>query len=231
MNRADSDAPGHRGHPQQAGPLGRPGQPHVQRQGDAAGPDPLDPPAQPGRVEAHVAHDVGRVPALVPHGLDGDVVVDLGVALRVPGDPDPGERVTHLGQPFQQRQRALERPGRVRRVPARHEHVVHAARPQPLDDLRQVRVAGHRPGGQVRDHPVAAAGQLLGELDGRLQPLDRRRGDGHRHPGRHPLGHGLLGPLGRDHLEPGPGKQTASNASRPLIANPRPGRRARTPAG
>src|SRR3984957_4607125 len=85
---------GHRGHPQQPGAFGRAGQPHVQRQGDAAGPDPLDPPGQAGRVEAHVAHDVGRVPALVPHGLDGDVVVDLGVALRVPGDPGPGERAT-----------------------------------------------------------------------------------------------------------------------------------------
>src|SRR5580693_3951974 len=87
--RVPGDEPGrfrrarHRGHPQQPGPLGRPGQPHVQRQRDAAGPDPLDPAGQRGRIEAHVAHDVAGVPALVPHGLDGDVVVDLRMAFRV----------------------------------------------------------------------------------------------------------------------------------------------------
>ena len=156
----------------------------------------------------------------------------LGWLSGYPVIPVRRERAAHRGQPFQQRQRALERPGRVRRVPARHEHVVHAARPQPLDDLRQVRVAGHRPGGQVRDHPVAAGGQSFGKLDGRLQPLDRRRGDGHRHPGRHPLGHGLLrSPWpGSPRTGAWKGNRAATRSRRPRDRLPDQRRRAPTPA-
>ena len=47
-------------------------------------------------------------------------------------------------------------------IVARHEHVVHSACRQPGHDLVQVRQAGHRTGGQVRHHPVAPRGQLLG---------------------------------------------------------------------
>src|SRR4029453_3805564 len=65
----------------------------------AARRDPADQAAKTGRVEAHVAHDVAGVPALVPHGLDGHVVVDLGVALRVAGDADPAERGARCGPP------------------------------------------------------------------------------------------------------------------------------------
>ena len=134
------------------------------------------------------------------------------MTLRVPGDPDPGERAAHLVQPLQQRQRAVERPGRVRGVPTRHEHVVHAAGLQSADDLGQVLLAGHRTGSQVRHDLVAAGGQPLSELYGRVQALDRRRGDGHGHPGRHPVQHRPFGAPGRDHLVPRAAQQRLQTA-------------------
>ena len=61
--------------------------------GDAAGAHPLDPRLDRVGVEGQVADDVGRVAALVPHRLHGEVVVDLGVRLGVAGDADVGERL------------------------------------------------------------------------------------------------------------------------------------------
>ena len=188
-------------HPEQPGPLQRPGQPQVQGQRDAPGPHAVDPPAQQGRVEAQVADDVGGVPALVPHGLDGDVVLDPRVALRVAGDPGPRERGAHLREPFQQRQGAVELTGRGVGVTRRHEHVVHAAGGQPRHDVGQVGVIGHQPRRHVRDHPEPPAGQPLGQVERGLEPLGGRGGHGHRLVRGHPLRHGVLDAAGREHLE------------------------------
>jgi len=58
--------------------------------------------------------------------MNGDVVFDPRVALRVAGDPGPRERRAHLREPFQQRQGAVELTGRGVGVTRRDEHVVHA---------------------------------------------------------------------------------------------------------
>ena len=60
-------------------------------QGDAPAPYPGEPLPEHARVEAEVAHDVRGVLALVPHRLDGDVVVDERMALGVTGDTDVRE--------------------------------------------------------------------------------------------------------------------------------------------
>src|SRR5690349_8030014 len=65
----------------------------VDRKAHAAMTHALHPSPHRLGVEAHVAHDVGREAALVPHRLDGHVVVDEWMALRVTGDADVGEPV------------------------------------------------------------------------------------------------------------------------------------------
>ena len=169
-----------------------------------AGPDPGDPLAQRGRVEAQVADDVGGVPPLVPHGLDGDVVVDPRVALRVAGDPDRAR----TGCPSRPAVRAATarcrtRPAGGSASPAGHEHVVHPAGGQPGHDVGQVRVVAHQPGGQVRHHPVARPGQPLGQVERGVQALGRARRSRSPSCSRgHPLAHRVLDAAGREHLVP-----------------------------
>ena len=111
--------------------------------------------------------------ALVPHRLDGDVVADLRVALRVAGDASAGERTIHLGQGVEQAECAVE-PAEWRvGVAGRDEHVVHPADSQPGNDVREVRLVVHQPGRQVRHYPVAVRGKALGQVQGRPQPFDR----------------------------------------------------------
>jgi hypothetical protein len=130
--------------------------------------------------------------------------VDDRVAFRVAGDADLVEPVAQVGHGGQQVQRAAERAGRLLDVAGDHEHVVDAAAVQPRQDLLELRLAGDQTGGQVRHHPVAAGGQPLGDLQGAVQPLGRRRR--HRHgdlPGD-VLGHQVHHVAERQHLVAGP---------------------------
>jgi hypothetical protein len=110
---------------------------------------------------------------LVPHGLHGDVVVDPRVALRVAGDPHASERASHLGEPGEQGQCAVEPAGRGISVARGHEHVIHPAGEQPGHDGGQVSVVHDQPGGQVRHHPVPPGRQALGQVQRGVQPAGR----------------------------------------------------------
>ena len=75
-------------HAEQLGPVDRSGHAEQQRELDAPEPHTVDPVLDHRGVEGQVADDLGGVLALVPHRLDGQVVVDRRVALRIAGDPD-----------------------------------------------------------------------------------------------------------------------------------------------
>jgi hypothetical protein len=81
----DAD-PGRHGH--QLGALHRAGQPEQQGHGDAAAAHPPHPGADSVGIEGQVADHVSGVVPLVPHRLDGEVVGDRRVGLRVTGDAD-----------------------------------------------------------------------------------------------------------------------------------------------
>ena len=88
-------------------------------------------------VEGQVADDVRRMPALVPHRLHGEVVVDRRMTLGVAGDADLGERTAQRGQVLEHRQRVLVVTDRVR-VTARHEHAGDAGGLQPVHQLGEL---------------------------------------------------------------------------------------------
>ncbi|CAM5479220.1 hypothetical protein SVIOM74S_09855 [Streptomyces violarus] len=151
-------------------------------------------------VQAEVAHDVRGVLALVPHGLDGDVVVDERVTLGIAGDTDPGEGPAQLGQPTHHRQRSGVGPGRRVGVTGRDEDVVHTGRTEPVDDLPQVGVVPQQPRRHVRDDPVAVSREPAGESEGRLQAPDRRRRHRHDDIARDMRENLVLGRLRGQHL-------------------------------
>jgi hypothetical protein len=137
---------------------------------------------------------------LVPHRLDGDVVVDEGMALGIAGDTDPLERAAQLAQGAQHRQRALVGAGGRIGVPRRDEDVVDAGLSEPVGDLFQMDLVAQQPRGHVRDHPVAVRREPLGQGEGRFQALDRRRRHGDDDVARH-MGEDLvLGRPGGQHL-------------------------------
>ena len=214
-----------RRHLDQLGPVHRPRQSEQQRQGDAAPADPPDPLPQRRRIEAQVADDVGRMPPLVPHRLDGDIVLDLRVGLRVSGDADPGERAAQLGQVLQHVQRAGELARRRVGVAGGHEDVVDPDRRQARHDLVQVRGIADQPRRQVRHDPESLGGQPLGQPERRLQSLGRRRRDRDDDVARHPFEHRFLGARRGQHLVAGLVQQRRDLAQ-PGPRQPRAGPRA-----
>ena len=80
------------------------------------------------------------------------------------------------------------------------EDVAHAHLRQPCHQLGEVRPVGDEPRGEVRHHRIAVRRELARELEGVVEPLHGRRGDGEGDVTRHVLEHLLLGAGERDHL-------------------------------
>ena len=81
--RAESTTPIRVEMRKQLGRVGDAGEPDVDRELDATAPNARHPLLHHARIEAEVADDVGRDAPLVPHRLDGQVVVDEAVALGI----------------------------------------------------------------------------------------------------------------------------------------------------
>jgi hypothetical protein len=126
---------------------------------------------------------------------------DPGVALRVPGDPDAPERVAGAVELVQQREGVVEASGRLGGVAADDEGAVDVGLAQPGHQVGQVRPVLELPGGQVRGHRVAVAGEPDGEVDRGLRALGVARADRQRDVPRNVRDHGLLGAPHRQHLE------------------------------
>ncbi len=169
-----------RGDPHEPRRVQRPRHADVDGQVHAAPAEPADPTGDRLGAEADLADDVGREAALVPHRLDGDVVVDEGMALGVAGDADLLELVTRLGHRRQQVERALEPAGRLLDVARDDEDLADAAVAQPLHDVLEVDLVGDQPGREVGDHATALGGQPLGDRERAGDPPGRRRRHGHR---------------------------------------------------
>ena len=193
---ADADLAGHR---QQLGAVDRAGDAEQERHGDAALPHPPDPGGQHLRVEGQVADHVGGVAALVPHRLDGQVVVDGRVRLGVAGDADVWERAAQLLEVLEHAEGVGVGTGRVG-VAAGHEDPGDALAGQPVADLGQLGLVAHHPGGEVGHGDVAVAGQPLGQVERRLQALARRGRDGDGAVDGHVLEELVLDRGRREHL-------------------------------
>src|SRR5918998_1394184 len=159
----------------------------VYRQLHAPLPDATDPMRGHRGVEADLADDVGGVGRLVIHRLDGCLVADQGMALRVPRDADLLEGVPDLGHRFEERGRALELAGGLGGVPGDDERVLYAGPVQPPQHALQVRLVANKPRRDVRRHLVAPSRQPLGEPHRLFDTLFRRR----RHRELDALGHVL----------------------------------------
>src|SRR6188472_3223882 len=77
------------------------------RQDHATRPHSLDPRVQHGWTEGQIAHDVGGVTALVPHGLHRNIVVDDRMRLRITGNAYLLERMSNRREVLEQTERTL----------------------------------------------------------------------------------------------------------------------------
>ena len=118
------------------------------------------------------------MPALVPHGLDGDVVVDLRVALRVAGDARPGANGRPISASRSSSGSALSngpagRVGVARRARTRRPPRTRSAGPRCRPGARRLATSRAARCGTTR-YPRAAS--FSASSSGRLQALGRRRG-------------------------------------------------------
>jgi hypothetical protein len=90
------------------------------------------------RVEAEVAHDVGRDPPFVPHRLDRHVVVDEAVTLRIAGDADVVEVVFSAHHRLEERYRVGKFARRLARVAGDHKNAAHSHLLDRFEDLVKV---------------------------------------------------------------------------------------------
>src|SRR5215211_4535388 len=150
-------------------------------------------PDHPG-IEADLADDVGGVGSLIVHGLDRDLVADLGVALRVTGDAHLVEVVPDLRHRGKQPGRALELSGGLIDVAGDDEGIPYAGLAQPLQDLIQFRPVTDEPRREVGRHAEAVSGQPFGELYRGPGSLTRRDRNRERHVLRDVLDDRLLRP-------------------------------------
>lgn len=113
------------------------------------------------------------IPTLVPHRLHGDVVMDGRVRLRIPGHPDPRERVAQTREVLEQ----VEGTGIVARgcdrVARRDEHFVDTHAGQPLDDVAQLGATRDHPSREVRYDRVPVAEKAFGQVYGGGEGLRR----------------------------------------------------------
>ena len=139
-------------------------------------------------VEAHLRRHVRRVPLLLAQHLEQDVVA------RCRGGP-PGSsapRSSSNGWPSSciARSRASpswNSPGSLASPPTTNAFA-EPGRAAPLEELAEVRAVADHVRRQVRHGVVTGRGQLLGELDRRLDAVARRRRDRDRRAGRQRLG-------------------------------------------
>jgi hypothetical protein len=127
---------------------------------------PADPVVDGVVVEADLAGDVRRVGLLLVHRLDGVLVADQGVALRVAGDADLLEAVPDLVHRPEQRCGALELAGGLRRVARHDEDVPNVSLAQPRQDLAELRPVPDEPRREVRGDLEALLREPLGQLQG-----------------------------------------------------------------
>ena len=125
--------------------------------------------------------------------------MDARVRLRVAGDADVGERRAEVLEVLEQRQGVGVGADGLR-VAAGHEDGGDAGRGEPRADLLELGAAAHHPGGEVRHGGVAGLAQPLGEVEGDVEALGRRRGDGDGAVDRHVGQHLLLGAGRGQHL-------------------------------
>ena len=177
-------------HAQQANGVGHAGHADVDRQLDPATPHALDPGGHGRRVEAHVADDVGGQATLVPHRLDGHVVVDERMAFRIARDADL-RQVMACRQRVEKREGVGELARRLRGVAGDDEDVVDAALLERVEDLAQLVCVADQAGGEMWHRAVAHLRQPHSQEDGGGHAAPGRGGDGDRdlpgHIGRHPV--------------------------------------------
>ena len=124
-------------------------------------------------VEGQVADHVGRVPALVPHRLHGQVVVDRRVRLGVAGDADVREGLPERGEVLEQRRARRGSRPRAAASPPGTKTLLMPASLSRAHDLLELAAAGDHPRGQVRHDVVARRGEPLGQRRGcASRPLD-----------------------------------------------------------
>ena len=179
----------------------------------------VDPVADPRRVEGQVADHVGRVAALVPHRLHGEVVVDRRVRLGVAGDADVGERRAQACEVLEQAERVGVVADRRSASPPGHEDPRDALAPSRLADLLELGAPGDHPRREVGHDGVPVAGEPLRQVEGRLEPLGRRGGDRDGHVPRDVSDHLLLGGRGRQHLVAGVRQQARQRRRGRLVAH------------
>ena len=147
----------------------RSGHPDPDRQQGAAVAHAPNPGHDDVGLEADLADDVGRHRLLLEHRLDGGLVADHVVALRVARDPDLGKALAQLAHRREQGGGGLELAGGLARVPCDHEDVVHPRRPKAPHQPFQVTGVAHEAGRDVRRDRVAGRAQPLHQLEGRVK--------------------------------------------------------------
>ena len=142
-----------------------PGQPEQQRQVMPRSRSRCSQSLTSAGSKVRLRDDVRGVLALVPHRLDGQVVVDRRVRLGVARDADVLEGPPQGGEVLQQRERVGVVAGR-RRVAAGHEHPADPRLAEPGHDLLELAATGDHPGGEVRDDDVPRRGEAFGQGEG-----------------------------------------------------------------
>jgi hypothetical protein len=186
-----------RGDAQQLGGVGDSGKTHVDGQLHAATPDARDPFLHGPRVEAQIADDVGGEAALVPHRLDGEVVLYEAVPLRITGDADFAKAVRLGADRLQQRHRVREIAGRLLGIARHDEDLAAADGDDSGQHLAQVRQVSDQARGYMRDDLVAALREPLRQGDRGVYAPAWRRGDREGHLFRYMGQDELLDAFGR----------------------------------
>jgi hypothetical protein len=107
-----------------------------------------------------------------------------------------------LGHCSEQVGGARERSGGPGRIARDDKHLAEPGCLEPREDPPQVAIVEHEARGQVGDDLVPVTGQALREVEGRLESLRRRYGDGDLHVSGDVGKELVLDALERDHLVP-----------------------------
>ena len=149
-----------------------PGTPRWTGSVDAFGSPGGEPGRDRTRIEAQLGRHVARERRLGAERVEQRPIRDEGVALRIGGDPDLGERMADLGHRAQEREAVRVR-ARLLGIATDDEGPIDPGALQPGDEIREVGAVPDHPRGEVRDRPETAGLELLAQGDRGLDPLRR----------------------------------------------------------